>query len=638
MIVKMEFVSITGRKNKIDTVTNEYLSKYEIQLENTLSEMKTVDNLVPFDEINPYKTPLSQANQVLSAIDATDSPGTDKLSLQDCYEVVKTSHELYAGYSDKGKALLDKIDHITELTNQISSFRPMQLDIQNVLRYRFVKFRFGRIPLEHYNTFKEYTLTHSEAIYIEGGEDSNYFYLVYFTARGNSEKWDAIYKSLHFERIFLSDSFSGTPEEAYRSLEDQKADLSQQLEELKNNFIDKISKYTAKLLSARDRLQNLMQNFEVRKLAACVHDKHEDYFILCGWMARTDVVRLLDDVKDDPDIFVIEDSEEDFYSNPPTKLKNPGIFKPFELLIRMYGYPCQTELDPTIFVAITYTFIFGFMFGDVGQGLVLFVLGMFLYKIKKSDLGGIIAGAGVFSTFFGFMFGSFFGFENVISPKWLRPLENMTTLPFVGSMNTVFVVSIVFGMGITILTMVFHIINAIHSRETTECLFDPSGVSGLVFYTSVVTVLILYMTGHVISGSAVLIIMFGIPLALIAMKEPLTNIVKKRQKKIEESVGMFAIQVFFELFETLLAYFSNTISFVRIGAFAISHGAMMGVVLMLAGAEKGDINWAGIIVGNIIVCGFEGLIVFIQVLRLEYYEMFSRFYKGTGREFKPFGR
>ena len=101
---------------------------------------------------------------------------------------------------------------------------------------------------------------------------------------------------------------------------------------------------------------------------------------------------------------------------------------------------------------------------------------------------------------------------------------------------------------------------------------------------------------------------------------------------------MFAIQTFFELFETLLAYFSNTISFVRIGAFAVSHGAMMGVVLMLSGAEKGTVNWFGIVLGNLIVCGLEGLIVGIQVLRLEYYEMFSRFYKGSGRMFKPFGR
>lgn len=86
----------------------------------------------------------------------------------------------------------------------------------------------------------------------------------------------------------------------------------------------------------------------------------------------------------------------------------------------------------------------------------------------------------------------------------------------------------------------------------------------------------------------------------------------------------------------MLSYFSNTISYVRIGAFAVSHAAMMEVVLMLSGATAGHTNWIGVIIGNIIVCALEGLVVGIQVLRLEYYELFSRFYNGSGREFKPF--
>ena len=88
---------------------------------------------------------------------------------------------------------------------------------------------------------------------------------------------------------------------------------------------------------------------------------------------------------------------------------------------------------------------------------------------------------------------------------------------------------------------------------------------------------------------------------------------------------MFFVQAFFELFETMLSYFSNTISYVRIGAFAVSHAAMMEVVLMLSGASAGSTNWIIFVFGNIIVCGLEGLVVGIQVLRLEYNEMFSRF-------------
>ena len=101
---------------------------------------------------------------------------------------------------------------------------------------------------------------------------------------------------------------------------------------------------------------------------------------------------------------------------------------------------------------------------------------------------------------------------------------------------------------------------------------------------------------------------------------------------------MVIVQAVFELIEVLLSYFSNTISFVRIGAFAVSHAAMMEVVMMLAGAQSGNPSLPVVVLGNLFVCGMEGLIVGIQVLRLEYYEMFSRFYKGDGREFVPYNK
>ena len=130
--------------------------------------------------------------------------------------------------------------------------------------------------------------------------------------------------------------------------------------------------------------------------------------------------------------------------------------------------------------------------------------------------------------------------------------------------------------------------------------------------------------------------MFLIPLIIMFFKEPLTAIVEKKSERIEGGLGMFITQGIFELFEVLLSYFSNTLSFVRVGAFAVSHAAMMQVVLMLSGAETGHISIPVIVLGNLFVCGMEGLVVGIQVLRLEYYELFSRFYRGTGREFKPF--
>ena len=137
-----------------------------------------------------------------------------------------------------------------------------------------------------------------------------------------------------------------------------------------------------------------------------------------------------------------------------------------------------------------------------------------------------------------------------------------------------------------------------------------------------------------------MVIFLGIPVILFLLKEPLGQLIEGKKPKTEGGVGMFFVQGFFELFETMLSFFSNTISFVRIGAFAVSHAAMMEVVLMLGGITDGvgNPNWIVIVLGNLIVCGLEGLVVGIQVLRLEYYEMFSRFYKGSGKPFVPFNK
>ena len=116
-------------------------------------------------------------------------------------------------------------------------------------------------------------------------------------------------------------------------------------------------------------------------------------------------------------------------------------------------------------MALTYSIIFGAMFGDVGQGLCLALGGFLLYRFKKANLAAILSCCGIFSTLFGFLYGSLFGFEDVLPALWLRPTEAMTNLPFIGRLNTVFVVTIAIGMGLILLTMIFSIINAVRSKE-----------------------------------------------------------------------------------------------------------------------------------------------------------------------------
>lgn len=653
MIEKMKFLSITGPKADIDRVVNTYLSKYEIHLENALSELTTVQNLTPFLEINPYKEALNTANLFCEELNsfATDTvkAETTQAAAQtmDVETALDTIRRIQTDYQDLDKKRSDLENQLTtvdESLRVIRPFRNLDFDISSILKFRFIRFRFGRIGKEYYQKFERYIYDNLDTIFIKCDEDDQYIWGMYFVPEPESQKVKAVYSSMHFEKIYMPDSYEGTAREAFEQLAQKRSLILSDFNTVSQKRNDFLISHCREILAAQAAIARLSGNFDIRKLAACTKGKGENdiFYILCGWMTEKDAHSFQTDIKDDSKIFCIIDGEDDehiqpeTHQQPPTKLKNPKLFKPFEMYINMYGLPAYNEMDPTWFVAITYSFIFGAMFGDAGQGLLLFIGGFLLYKFKHIALAGIISCAGVFSTIFGILFGSFFGFENLFPALWLRPMNNMMTVPFIGKLNTVFIVAIGFGMGLILLCMVFNIINAWKAHDTEHIWFDTNSVAGLVFYGSATVSIALILTGHTLPGGILLFIMFGIPLILIFFKEPLTALVEKKSKVMPKEKGMFIVQGLFEMFEVLLSYFSNTLSFVRIGAFAVSHAAMMEVVLMLAGFESGHLNWIVVILGNLFVSGMEGLIVGIQVLRLEYYEMFSRFYKGTGRKFEPF--
>ena len=638
MIVKMKFINISGPRNDIDRVTDLYLSRYEIQLESALSELKTVDNLRPFVEINPYRDALNKAAEFVGYLPNADEVTPDTtLGLDDMFEVVRKANEDYQSLQEKKEKLKKKTEELRAKQLIIAPFRPLDCDLHKVLHYHYITYRFGRIAVEFYQKMQKYLMDDLGAIFVEGERDESFVYGAYFVSPAETQKVDAVFRSLHFERIELKDEFEGTPAYAYQALEREIARVNLEINDLDKQAGEMLSDRASQLVAAKNRLEELCNNFDVRKLAARMEDNKEDYYILCGWMAEADVENFLEEVKDDDKVFVVvEDDHDAYFGEPPTKLENPKIFKPFEMFVQMYGLPAHNEMDPTVFVGLTYSFIFGAMFGDVGQGLLLLIGGALIYHFKKAPLAGSIATAGILSTISRFLFGSIFGFEDVIPALWIRPIDHMTTLPFLGKLNTVFIVAVAFGMLLIMVAMVLHIINAFKEKDVGGAWFDDNGVAGLIFYAAVVITIVLFMTGNPLPAGIVMAVMFGVPLLLILFKEPLTKMIQKRSDKMEESKAMFLVQGFFEMFETLLSYFSNTISFIRIGAFAVSHAAIMEVVLQLAGAESGHPNWLGVIFGNLFVCGFEGLIVGIQVLRLEYYEMFSRFYKGSGRAFDPY--
>ena len=197
------------------------------------------------------------------------------------------------------------------------------------------------------------------------------------------------------------------------------------------------------------------------------------------------------------------------------------------------------------------------------------------------------------------------------------------------------IVSIVLGVGIIVVSMLFNVVSSIKKRDMRSAIFGHNGIAGIVLYVSLILLLVNMFMGLGISTKALAIGGILVPVVLIFLKHPLGELVMGKKPSIG-SVSDFVIENFFELFEVILSYMSNTLSFLRVGAFVLIHACMMSTFAALAGITGGGVAAVIIMIfGNIFVIALEGLLVGIQVLRLNFYEIFSRFYDGDGIPFTP---
>lgn len=658
MIAKMKFVNITGPKGDIDRVTRKYLLRYPIHLENALSELGDTHSLTPFVEENPYKETVAALKSMAELVnhpeagrhfsEAGGQPRQKGVAPQAVPEdipanALDTAKSLIGAIREKSEQLTSKKEELKalerrdlELLGEIAPFRGIPFPISRILDFHFIKFRFGRIALNYFDTFSKYVYDNLDTIFYESSRDTEYVWGVYFAPASTFVKVDAIFASMHFERIRISDELTGLPEESYKKVQASLASVRSQLTECGLKLSNIYYEHQKEINDLYRALKLLSDHFDIRKKAACTRAHAEVFYILCGWMEASDVRRLSREIENDSQVdILVEERYESPTASPPTRLRNRGVFRPFQMFVQMYGLPAYNELDPTKFVALTYAFMFGIMFGDVGQGACLVIGGFLLYYFKHMNIAGIISFCGLFSVFFGFMYGSLFGFEHVIPTLWMKPMESE-------NMMTTLILAVCFGVILIIAAMVIQMVNSLRQKNIGAALVGTNGLTGLIFYLIVIYIVVTKLLPAMgpTRFMALLTVLIILCLFAIAFAEPLKAKINKKRFKLHEGPVMFVTEAVFELLEVLLSYMTNSISFIRVGAFALSHAGMMSVVMMLSDIET-TATPVGIIIvifGNILISALEGLIVGIQVLRLEYYEMFSRFYSGTGREFKPYGQ
>jgi V/A-type H+-transporting ATPase subunit I len=298
----------------------------------------------------------------------------------------------------------------------------------------------------------------------------------------------------------------------------------------------------------------------------------------------------------------------------PSLLTYPFWLKPFVPLVKSYGVPRYGEFDPSLLFAITYIVLFGAMFGDVGHGAVILVLSAFLGgKLNWLRVVGMSAGA--VSILFGFLYGSIFGYEELIHPLWQSPLHNA---------GQMLVLAVYGGVGFICATLLINTYNRLVAGHWLEALFDSTGLTGLAFYLAMV-----FGLRGVFVGEP-----FGLLNAGVAYVSILT-IAAFKWMESKAGLGERVLVTLIESLETAINLFANTLSFLRVAAFSLNHVALALAIFTMANGMSATGHWLTIVLGNIVIIVLEGGIVAIQALRLMYYEGFSRFFSGDGTEFMP---
>lgn len=545
-----------------------------------------------------------------------------------------------------------EVARIESAYNEAMAFSNLKVSYSELEHLSFLSIRIGKIPAENINALKE--SLGSEAVIISLGNDTSRIMAV--SSKKGRFSLDTELKRFGFVNMEIPHDFKGIPEDALTSLR-LKRDEAQRtlavLEEEKRNFAE----------THEASLKRLLASFSVAYQVFDIKNSLEStalVYRLVGWIPSDEVSVFMSELDQMTEgrIAIREYLPMEVPSvisgkeQVPVKLKHGKFVSSFERLIFSYGSPFYGTIDPTPFVAVFFTVLFGIMFGDCGQGLVFLLVGI-LMAAKKIKVGGwnkfapIFMAIGCSSAVMGLITGEFFTNETLLKPfaLWVTGLFGTPRAPILKVMPSaspnsikivfgIFGVTIALGFIINTVGLIINIINKILQKKWGSALFGKIGLAGALFFWYVVAFAI-RIAAFKHSPTLCDWIVIGGTLFFAAFGEPFERLLDGKRPILENGTGAMVIGGIVELIEVVSTYLSNSISFVRVGAFALAH-AVLGFIISMMAEKCGMIGGIFVLIaGNAIVIVLEGMIVAIQVIRLQYYEFFSKFFSETGSEFRP---
>jgi len=644
-VEKMSMMNIIGNISYVDNLVKDLMFSGKVNLVNALSQIeensfvfnikdKNLEKAIDFNFISGFPKDKSfeellkkgeEVKQILGI--KTSLNMSDSIELKDMDQISKDINDIYGdikGEYDHLEGLRDELRQIASFYSNFSLLKDFTIPIDDLRNLKHFNYSFGVLSNEDKIKLKKnYDNILATVLHTGSSEDGDVYLVIYPSSL--NEEINRILRSLNWKEIQIPEDYTGKTIDIINSLDIKRQELLEEINKIEDQ-LEYFKKQSGQKIESLVDLLHINEKIEKSKEQMAKSNK---FFYLSGWVSVKDKKHIDNILGKYDDILTIYKSQEETQNlKPPTKLRNISLFRPFEALVKMYGIPAYNELDPTPFLSISYMLLFGAMFGDVGQGAVIFLGGILLsLKMSNKMFGKLLSRLGVSSMIFGVLYGSFFGFENVIPALLIKPFDNI---------NTILIAAILNGIVLLLISYIYGMINCYKRKDLEEGVFGKEGAAGFLLYVS-----LLLMGGGIILKKTIIPNWLGISIAILSIlgmvfRQPLTHLIQGKRPLHGDDVSGYYIEGSFMIMETLLSILSGTLSFIRVGAFAISHVGLFLAFETMAHMIGTPVGSAIVLTfGNILVIALDGLIVFIQGLRLQYYELFSRYYKGDGVEFKP---
>jgi V/A-type H+-transporting ATPase subunit I len=483
------------------------------------------------------------------------------------------------------------------------------VDVKALADLRYLHLRAGTVPAENLERLRQSAALAEDLVLTLGGRGDRAHVLV-VGAGEISPDLEGLLAKANFEPL------SSAPDGAEAHLEAEAVALGRRLEGLE----------AEEAALRRDALPTLRASAAALARAAVftacegAMEGRSPVAFLGGWVPRErlgEMERAL--ARDVPSpVALLHEPPQDGEA-PPSATALPGVLRPGASLVELYGSPGHDELNPALILAATVPLLFGMMFGDVGYGLLLAAAGV-AFRRRLGRWVAPILSCGLASAAFGCLYGSVFGIERWLPPLWLRPMDE----PF-----RLLAAALWVGVGFVLMTFALKAAGLLRQGRPSEAALGFQSGGGAAFYLGAVLICRSLYLGRPLPYTGAALAAVG--LLLVAVQAA-------REVRAHGRAALTGLAT--EYFHGGLTLITNTLSFLRLAAFALAHAALTMALFSLAEMiPPTAVGWAFravlLAVGSLGVLVMDVLAVAVQTIRLEFYEGLARYYRGDGQPHQP---